>query len=172
MTNLPHPYRTNCGMPKLRFFDSYSKSKCFLDKLTRYVIKQCHCRDWFMPGKSAMNKLLEGPRYLRTVKRRAVYIWMHVAGFFKRMMATIMGSPSSARTPPSPPSNLTSPLPYLHTPFVISPYLSVFFLLILLSHTSRFPASFIILPSSMPSICPLLHPSHLPSFTPSPHLVS
>jgi len=51
VTNLPHPYRTNCGMPKLRFFDSYSKSKCFLDKLTRYVVKQCQCRDWFMPGK-------------------------------------------------------------------------------------------------------------------------
>jgi len=50
VTNLPHPYRTNCGMPKLRFFDSYSKSKCFLDKLTRYVVKQCQCRDWFMPG--------------------------------------------------------------------------------------------------------------------------
>ena len=40
-------------MPKLRFFDKYSKSKCFLDKLTRYVVEICKCRDWFMPGKSA-----------------------------------------------------------------------------------------------------------------------
>ena len=54
VTNLPHPYKTDCGMPKLRFFDTYSKSKCFLDKLTRYVTKLCKCRDWFMPGKVAM----------------------------------------------------------------------------------------------------------------------
>jgi len=50
VTNLPHPYKTDCGMPKLRFFDTYSKSKCFLDTLTRYVTKLCKCRDWFMPG--------------------------------------------------------------------------------------------------------------------------
>lgn len=50
VTNLPHPYRTNCGMPELRFFDSYSKSKCFLDRLTVYVVGMCGCRAWFMPG--------------------------------------------------------------------------------------------------------------------------
>ena len=55
VTNLPHPYKTNCGMPKLKFFDTYSKSKCFLDKLTRYVTKLCKCRDWFMPGKVVIN---------------------------------------------------------------------------------------------------------------------
>ena len=42
-------------MPKLKFFDTYSKSKCFLDKLTRYVTKLCKCRDWFMPGKVVIN---------------------------------------------------------------------------------------------------------------------
>ncbi|XP_032222094.2 acid-sensing ion channel 1B [Nematostella vectensis] len=50
VTNLPFPYKTMCGMPELKYFNSYSKSKCFLDKLTQYVVTLCGCRDWFMPG--------------------------------------------------------------------------------------------------------------------------
>ncbi|EDO48656.1 predicted protein [Nematostella vectensis] len=49
VTNLPFPYKTMCGMPELKYFNSYSKSKCFLDKLTQYVVTLCGCRDWFMP---------------------------------------------------------------------------------------------------------------------------
>lgn len=53
ITNLPDPYKTKCAMPGLKYFDTrYTKSKCFLDRLTQYVLRKCGCRDWFMPGDS------------------------------------------------------------------------------------------------------------------------
>eukprot|EP00795_Rhopilema_esculentum_P012217 gene12217-2846_t len=48
--NLPHPYETNCGKLKLKYFRSYSKHLCWLEKLTDHVVNLCGCKDWFMPA--------------------------------------------------------------------------------------------------------------------------
>eukprot|EP00112_Aurelia_sp_Birch-Aquarium-sp1_P001930 Seg1212.4 transcript_id=Seg1212.4/GoldUCD/mRNA.D3Y31 product="Acid-sensing ion channel 3" protein_id=Seg1212.4/GoldUCD/D3Y31 len=48
--NLPHPYKTNCGKLDLKYFSGYSMHLCWLEKLTDHVVKECGCKDWFMPG--------------------------------------------------------------------------------------------------------------------------
>ncbi|KAK3748780.1 hypothetical protein QZH41_013516 [Actinostola sp. cb2023] len=50
--NLPYPYKTNCGGKTLKYFTKYSSSNCYLELLTDYVVKMCHCRIWFMPDVS------------------------------------------------------------------------------------------------------------------------
>ncbi|NP_001296667.1 acid-sensing ion channel 1-like [Hydra vulgaris] len=48
--NLEKPYKTECGTVKLKYFDRYSMHTCWLEQLTDYVNKMCHCKDFFMPG--------------------------------------------------------------------------------------------------------------------------
>jgi len=50
--NLPPPYTTHCGSRRLDHYHEYRKSKCYLEELSKYVAKKCHCRGKFMPDKS------------------------------------------------------------------------------------------------------------------------
>jgi len=47
--NLRKPFRTNCGGKSLEYFPEYSRNKCFLEGMTKYVTSKCGCRGWFMP---------------------------------------------------------------------------------------------------------------------------
>ncbi|XP_066920287.1 acid-sensing ion channel 1C-like [Clytia hemisphaerica] len=48
--NLKKPYKTACDSRKLDYFSVYSENACWLEKLTKFVTKKCHCKDGFMPG--------------------------------------------------------------------------------------------------------------------------
>jgi len=47
--NLPKPFRTNCNGRQLDYFPQYSRNKCFLEVITKHVVRDCGCRGWFMP---------------------------------------------------------------------------------------------------------------------------
>ncbi len=49
MTSLPSPYG-ECGAKPLKYFSSYSESKCFLECETEYLFQKCGCRTFYMPG--------------------------------------------------------------------------------------------------------------------------
>lgn len=47
--NLPKPFSTNCNGRQLDYFPQYSRNKCFLEVITKHVVRDCACRGWFMP---------------------------------------------------------------------------------------------------------------------------
>ena len=48
--NLKKPYKTECGVKPLKYFNDYSENACWVERLTDYVVSKCNCKDGFMPG--------------------------------------------------------------------------------------------------------------------------
>ena len=50
ISTLSDPYG-KCGTKPLRYYNgSYTESKCYLECETDYVVEQCGCRNFYMPG--------------------------------------------------------------------------------------------------------------------------
>ena len=46
--NMPEPYGA-CREKELQYYKHYTAATCDLDCLVVYVVKQCGCRDYYMP---------------------------------------------------------------------------------------------------------------------------